>query len=176
MEPTMVRDLETVRRRRAELRDSIAMVRIALADQADSPVVWGERVQQELARLALDFAEHIDVTEGAGGLHETIVDSSPRLRHAVDELTAEHDEIEADIADVLLAVEPPVMARDVDAIRPESGIDMQQVPERPQQQAGADKEHERERDFCRNEDAAQPALTQSVRPAAFLQCTRDVGA
>jgi hypothetical protein len=117
MEPTMVRDLETVRRRRAELRESIAMVRTAIAGAGDpSPVVWGERVQQEVARLALDFIEHIDVTEGAGGLHETIVENSPRLRHAVDVLTAEHDEMEADIAELVMAVEPPVMARDVDAI------------------------------------------------------------
>ena len=116
MEPTMVRDLETVRRRRAELRESIAMVRAVLADLPDSPVVWGERIQQEVARLALDFIEHIDVTEGAGGLHETIVENSPRLRHAVDILTAEHDEMEAEIADLVMAVEPPVMARDVEAI------------------------------------------------------------
>jgi len=116
MEPTMVRDLETVRRRRAELRESIAMVRAAIAGPPDSPVVWGERVQQEVARLALDFVEHIDVTEGAGGLHETIVVNSPRLQHAVDVLTAEHDEMEADIAELVMAVEPPVMARDVEAV------------------------------------------------------------
>ena len=116
MEPTLVRDLEAVRRRRAELRDSIAMVRTALVDPPDSPVVWGERVQQEVARLALDFVEHIDVTEGVGGLHETIVEAAPRLRFAVDVLTAEHDEIEAEIADLVVAVEPPVMARDVEAI------------------------------------------------------------
>ena len=115
MEPTMVRDLDTVRRRRAELRESIAMVRAALADSAES-VVWGERVQQEVARLALDFIEHIDVTEGAGGLHETIVEHSPRLQHAVDVLTAEHDEMEAEIAELAMAVEPPVMAGDVDTI------------------------------------------------------------
>jgi len=117
MEPTMVRDLDTVRRRRAELSDSIAMVRAALAEPVDSPVVWGERVQQEVARLALDFVEHIDVTEGVGGLHESITESAPRLSRAVDILTAEHDETEADIAELVQATEPPVMARDVETIK-----------------------------------------------------------
>ena len=117
MEPTLVRDLDAVRRRRAELSDSIAMVRAALADPVESPVVWGERVQQEVARLALDFVEHIDVTEGVGGLHESITESAPRLRRAVDVLTAEHDDMEADIADLALATEPPVMARDVETIK-----------------------------------------------------------
>ena len=117
MEPTMVRDLDAVRRRRAELHESIAMLQSALADEPDSPVVWGERVQQEVARLALDFVEHIDVTEGVGGLHETIVDSAPRLRRKVDQLTAEHDELEMDITELAQAAEAPVMARDVETIK-----------------------------------------------------------
>jgi len=99
------------------LSDSIAMVRAALAEPVDSPVVWGERVQQEVARLALDFVEHIDVTEGVGGLHESITESAPRLSRAVDILTAEHDETEADIAELVQATEPPVMARDVETIK-----------------------------------------------------------
>jgi hypothetical protein len=93
------------------------MLQSALADAVDSPVVWGERVQQEVARLALDFVEHIDVTEGVAGLHETIVESAPRLRRKVDGLTAEHDEIEADIAELAQAAEAPVMARDVETIK-----------------------------------------------------------
>jgi hypothetical protein len=117
MEPTLVRDLDAVRRRRAELHESIAMLQTAIADAIESPVVWGERVQQEVARLALDFVEHIDVTEGVGGLHETIVESAPRLRRKVDHLTAEHDEIELDIAELAQAAEAPVMARDVEAIK-----------------------------------------------------------
>lgn len=117
MKPTVARDLDAVRHRRAELHDSIAMLRTALADPVDSPVVWGERVQQEVARLALDFVEHIDVTEGVGGLHQNIIESAPRLRHAVDVLTGEHDEIEVEIAELAQAAEAPVMARDVEPIR-----------------------------------------------------------
>ena len=116
MEPTTVRDLGAVRRRRAELSESIAMLRAALADPVDSPVVWGERVQQETARLALDFIEHLDVTEGEGGLHDSIIEGAPRLIRAVEVLTAEHDELEADIAELAQAAEAPVMAHDVDTI------------------------------------------------------------
>jgi hypothetical protein len=117
MEPTMVRDLDVVRRRRAELRESIAMLRAALDAPSATAVVWGERIQQELARLGLDFVEHVDVTEGVGGLHACIVESAPRLSYAVAGLTAEHDEIEAEIAALADAVEPPVMERDVAAIK-----------------------------------------------------------
>jgi hypothetical protein len=117
MEPTMVRDLDAVRRRRAELRESIAMLRTALGEPVHVAVVWGERVQQELARLVLDFVEHVDVTEGPGGLHATIVEAAPRLSHAADGLTAEHDEIEGEIAALGAVVEAPVMAEDVEAIK-----------------------------------------------------------
>jgi hypothetical protein len=117
MEPTMVRDLDAVRRRRAELSESIAMMRAALADPVESPVVWGERVQQEVARLALDFVEHVDVTEGVGGLHESITESAPRLSRAVDGLTSDHDEMELEIAELAQAAEAPVMARDVETIK-----------------------------------------------------------
>ncbi|MCW2494276.1 hypothetical protein [Jatrophihabitans sp.] len=116
MEPTAVRDLDAVRRRRAELRESIALLRSALAAPSAEPVVWGERVQQELARLALDFIEHVEVTEGPAGLHESVIESSPRLSHAVDVLTAEHEELEAQIAALSAVAEAPVMAADVEAI------------------------------------------------------------
>ena len=122
MEPMLVRDLDAVRRRRAELRESIALLQAALQSSTDKPVVWGEAVQLAVNRLATDFADHVDVTEGPAGLHENIVESSPRLSHAVGELTADHDLLEAEIAAVLATVEPPVMLADVATIRGETAV------------------------------------------------------
>jgi hypothetical protein len=117
MEPTLVRDLDAVRRHRAELRESIAFLQAALQAAAVKPVVWGEAVQLAASRLATDFVDHIDVTEGPGGLHETIVESAPRLSHAVGLLTRDHGELQTEATALVESAEAPVMARDVDAIR-----------------------------------------------------------
>jgi hypothetical protein len=117
MEPTMLRDLEAVRQRRAELRESIAALEAALRAPAGEPVVWGEAVQTALTRLAADFDLHVDVTEGPGGLHETIVESSPRLSYAVSVLTTDHELLESQIRALSESVEPPVMAGDVAAVK-----------------------------------------------------------
>lgn len=116
MEPMLVRDLDAVRRRRAELRESIALLEAALSAPPDRPDVWGEQVQLGVNRLATDFRDHLDVTEGAGGLHETIIESSPRLVHAVEVLGAEHREIDSAISGLGAATEAPVMAADVEAV------------------------------------------------------------
>jgi hypothetical protein len=116
----LVRDLDAVRRRRAELRESIALLQAALQTSTDKPVVWGEAVGLAVSRLATDFADHVDVTEGPAGLHENIVESAPRLSHAVGELTADHELLEAGVAALLRSVEPPVMLADVAAIKQQS--------------------------------------------------------
>ena len=113
----MLRDLEAVRRRRAELRESISQLEAALKVPADKPVVWGEGVQTALTRLAADFDEHVDVTEGPGGLHASIVETSPRLIHAVSVLTGDHELLESQIRMLADAVEPPVVASDVAGIK-----------------------------------------------------------
>ena len=60
--------LEEVRRRRAELRESMSAVEHALAAPAPGRQVrWAERVHGALAELFADFGTHIDVTEGPDG-------------------------------------------------------------------------------------------------------------
>jgi hypothetical protein len=119
MESTVqARDLEAVRRRRADLRLSLGAVEHALASPASGrAVVWGEIVHRTLEELREEFDEHIDVTEGADGLHEAILTAAPRLAHAVQALTAEHAAIRADIAALLGATEPPVTPEDVAGVR-----------------------------------------------------------
>jgi hypothetical protein len=119
MESTVhTRDLEAVRRRRADLRQSLGAVEHALASPATGrAVVWGEIVHRTLEELQEEFAEHIDVTEGPEGLHEAITTASPRLTHAVHALTEEHGAISAEIEELLQATEPPVTPDDVSEVR-----------------------------------------------------------
>src|SRR5690349_10729579 len=85
------RDLEALRRRRAELRESLGVLENAIAaPAANRAVVWGERVHTALLQVADDFAEHIAVTEGPGGLHEQILSGDLRLANAVATLAEEH--------------------------------------------------------------------------------------
>ena len=114
----MARDLETVRRRRADLREVLNAFEDALAaPAAGRAVVWGERVHEVVGDLVVEFAEHVDVTEGRDGLHEAILTAAVRLANAVDALTEEHGVIAAEIASLVAATEPPVTAEDVTTIR-----------------------------------------------------------
>lgn len=114
-------DLGAVRQRRAELRETLQLLEEALAKPATGrAVIWGENVQQALARLAQDFALHIEVTEGPDGLHQSILAGAVRLANAVDALTREHASITAEIAAVAALVEPPVTPTDVPIVREEA--------------------------------------------------------
>jgi hypothetical protein len=95
--------LETLRRRRAELRESMHAVEQALAAPAPGRLeAWAERVHVALVELSADVREHIDVTEGPDGLYRGVLTTAPRLSNAVADLTNEHAEIER-LVDTLLA-------------------------------------------------------------------------
>ncbi len=111
-------ELDAVRRRRVELRESLNLVEHSLAGAAGGrAVVWGERVHRALVQLAADFSEHIDVTEGPDGLHQSILAGDLRLANAVQALTTQHVEITADITAALEATQAPVTPADVAEVR-----------------------------------------------------------
>jgi hypothetical protein len=111
-------ELDAVRVRRAELRETMGALEAALAaPAAGRDVIWGERVHDALAGLAADFAAHVEVTERPGGLYQAILGGDLRLANAVDALTAEHGAIGSDIATLVAASEPPVTPQDVDDLR-----------------------------------------------------------
>lgn len=114
-------ELEAVRLRRAELRESLVALEQALASPAvGRTMIWGERVRSVLVEIADDFREHIEVTEGSDGLHQAILAGDVRLTNAVDALTAEHSQIAAEIAELIVATEPPVTPPDVAEVRERS--------------------------------------------------------
>lgn len=111
-------DLDPLRRRRAELLESLKLVEEALAAAAiGRSAVWGERVNGALDQLARDFGVHIDVTEGPDGLHQSILSGDLRLANPVQALTDEHVVIRGAIADLCAATGVPVAGTDVPEIR-----------------------------------------------------------
>ncbi|HEV7193356.1 MAG TPA: hypothetical protein VGN35_09135 [Jatrophihabitantaceae bacterium] len=111
-------ELMDLRRRRAELRESMGLLEDALAAPAGGGAVqWGERVHDAVADLSDDFIDHIVVTEGPDGLHHAILSGALRLTNAVTALAAEHPNITAEIAALSAATEEPVDADRVEAVR-----------------------------------------------------------
>lgn len=61
--------VDALRRRRAELRESMSALELALAAPApEGHPRWAERVHVALVEPSADFREHIDITEGPNGL------------------------------------------------------------------------------------------------------------
>jgi hypothetical protein len=111
-------ELDAVMLRRAELRETLTYLEHCLAAPAfGRAVVWGEAVHDALTTVAADFAAHVEVTEGAGGLHESIVAADIRLSNAVDALTAEHATVAREVARLVADSAPPVVEADVDTLR-----------------------------------------------------------
>jgi hypothetical protein len=66
--------LDALRRRRAELFESMAALEQVLAERADGNVAaWAKWVNVALVELAADVNAHVAITEGAGGLHSDVV-------------------------------------------------------------------------------------------------------
>jgi len=111
-------ELDAVRQRRAELRESLDALEQALASPAvGRPLIWGERVRTVLVEVADDVREHVDGTEGPGGLHQAILAGDLRLANAVDALTQEHTQLADELTELIAMTEPPVTAEDVPEVR-----------------------------------------------------------
>jgi Hemerythrin HHE cation binding domain len=86
--------LDSLRRRRAELREAMSDLEAALAAPvAGTEEPWPDRVRAALDALAADFATHVEITEGPDGLYHEVLATAPRLADAVAHLTKEHTKI-----------------------------------------------------------------------------------
>lgn len=122
MEPTSPSSeqafLEELRRRRAELRESMSALEDAMAAPATvDRLRWAQRVHVALVELSGDFREHIDITEGPDGLYSDLLKTSPRLSDAAASLTREHVLISGQIDHLLARVTAPDVTEDVDRVR-----------------------------------------------------------
>ena len=88
--------LDVLRRRRAELFESMGALRQALDARTPGRLeTWSEWVEVALSELSADLRAHIAITEGPGGLHRDVVEVAPRLCHAVARLARDHVQISA---------------------------------------------------------------------------------
>lgn len=114
-EPTIV---DSLRRRRAELRESMSALELALASPTpQGQAHWAERVHVALVELSADFREHIAITEGPDGLYHELLQTVPRLSGAVTRLTREHATIKGLLNDLLDHANTPIADRNVDHVR-----------------------------------------------------------
>jgi hypothetical protein len=123
MEPSVSTraELDAVRLRRAELRETLNLLEAALAAPARGrEMIWGEAVHAAVVMLADDFNAHVEVTEGPGGLHQAILAGDLRLANAVDALTAQHGQISAEIAGLVADSQAPVTSEDMEDLRERS--------------------------------------------------------
>jgi hypothetical protein len=90
--------LETIRRRRAELRDALVEAEEALAAPGPGRVEqWCKDVGTALHRLRDTFEGHVRATEGPDGLYAEIMMRAPRFAAKLDRLRDEHQVIRASL-------------------------------------------------------------------------------
>lgn len=119
MDPSTDQDtqlLTELRRRRAELSESMRAVEQALAapvhvDGSD----WAERVRAAVVELSGDFREHLAITEGPEGLYRELEQHAVRLAGPIRLLTREHADIGRRIEELLGNVETD--AADAELVR-----------------------------------------------------------
>jgi hypothetical protein len=122
MEPSPPRPeqafVDALRRQRAELRESMSALELALASPAPAGQArWSERVHVALVELCADFREHVAITEGFGGLYHELLETAPRLSSAVAHLTRDHTGITQQLDDLLGHASAPIANQDVDNVR-----------------------------------------------------------
>lgn len=109
--------LERVRAQRAELQESFLAVDEALetsAERADGL----QRLHTALLELAHDFADHVDLTERPGGLHETVTRRASRLSPAVRRLSEDHRALHGELTDIIGRLEESAVD-DLETVRQE---------------------------------------------------------
>jgi hypothetical protein len=99
-------ELMEVRRRRAELYESITSLEHALA----APVPgrqkrWATRVAEAQEELSDDFRDHVVLMEGPEGLNVRLIRRVPRLAHKVEALTKEHAALSAMLGELSTLVD-----------------------------------------------------------------------
>lgn len=92
--------LERVRAHRAEMGESLAAVRDALA-AGQAP----ERVAVALTELAHDLRDHVALTEGPGGLYGDLRTRAPRLSRQLDDQLADHARMAGEVDAALARAE-----------------------------------------------------------------------
>ena len=78
--------------RRERLRTAMDELERSVAAAASGPD-WPVRVRGAVERLTSVWQEHVGETEADDGPFDDIVEHAPRLRHTIDKLRRDHDEV-----------------------------------------------------------------------------------
>ena len=84
--------VEAARQRRHLLGQALHGLERAVAGPSEAEG-WLDGVRSALAELRRALEEHIEVTEGSGGLLEEVQDVAPRLSNEIALIVAEHEEL-----------------------------------------------------------------------------------
>ena len=84
--------VEVARERRHLLGEALHGLERAVAGPSEAEG-WFDRVRSALAELRQAIEEHIEATEGPGGLLEEVQDIAPRLSNEIALIVAEHEEL-----------------------------------------------------------------------------------
>jgi hypothetical protein len=86
--------LEAAKGQRLSLRRAIVQLEEALTEPAVGRAKdWAASLEPVLDDLKTVFSVHVEVTEGAGGLYEEIMENAPRLANKINRFTREHASI-----------------------------------------------------------------------------------
>jgi hypothetical protein len=95
--------LDKVKERRSELGESMAALQAVLDQSPDDMQHWLATARAAATQVRADLADHIEVTEAAGGLYDSLRAEAARLAGPLRQLQAEHPDLAA-LADELIAV------------------------------------------------------------------------
>jgi hypothetical protein len=96
--------LDAIRRQRFGVRSALGDLEASVASPAAGRAKeWVAHVIDRAVALRAAFAEHIDATEGPGGLFDEVLGQAPRLANQVNKLRAEHGTISAGLDAVIAA-------------------------------------------------------------------------
>jgi hypothetical protein len=112
--------LQAAKGQRLSLRRAIAGLEQALAapPAGEEPGAWLDRLGGALEHLDEVFAVHVQVTEGAGGLYEEILENAPRLANRIKRFRREHVDIAGAIGRAIAEARAPgVDGAGVEALR-----------------------------------------------------------
>lgn len=99
---TVETTLRDVRRRRAELREAMTALELALAAPATGREPdWAERLHVAAVEISGDLRDHVLLTEAPDGLHAALVAAAPRLAGPVHRLARDHIRLQRDVEDLL---------------------------------------------------------------------------
>lgn len=118
------------------------------------PTELTSRVQHSLSQLQEAFSRHAHVADSPQGLHDSIIETDPRLKHTADQLLAEHLELQDRISGLR---ERMAAAADSTAVKTAQTLNPSQVRE-----AAEDLVHELHRHLERGTALVYEALERDI--------------